>query len=444
MRAWIGPLALCLISCGSSTTETTKTGTGTAAVAENPAYIDYAPQSSTDGQKMVFLSQRDLGAYRVFVYNEAAETKLERLSKTMTLEPGLNELSTSLSDDGNWILTWRYGSEKSYLLLNSFDQTQSTTLPLETESRLRELTLAPSGQRYFAYTERKNAADSVHIYSFTAGTPPVAAEEAVLSGEYGAQFAVSGSDVYVFTRKTGTNGDVTVQYRKRSAGGTWDLQTDTLALDNTDANIPSAASALGLVYAKSLGSVRLKAKLGTYETTAEGYQKNVGVVQEATQFQAFAASPVDLSAEAYRRNQPLTLGHISATADGAYLLLTGYEAWFCKNRTQASNIMLLVRMSDGASLPLLPTRDNGTTPWTGVVSEPCSYFDQETIPKAQDFDTTLSNAQILSVTGSRVTLIYESKFTLDREIRRLSFDVSDWAAKTYANPVYTEISANPR
>jgi hypothetical protein len=140
----------------------------------------------------------------------------------------------------------------------------------------------------------------------------------------------------------------------------------------------------------------------------------------------------------------LTLGHVSATADGAYVLLTGYEAWFCKNRTQASNVMLLVRMSDGASLPLLPTRENGTTPWTGLMSEPCSYFDQETIPKAQDFDTTLSNAQILSVSGSRVTLIYESKFTLDREIRRLSFDVSDWAAKTYANPVYTEISANPR
>jgi hypothetical protein len=437
-------LALCLISCGSSTTETTTTGTGTAAVAENPAYIDFAPQSSSDGQKMVFLSQRDLGAYRVYVYNESAEPKLTPLSKTLVIEPATDELSTSLSDDGNWILTWRYGTEKNYLLLNSFDQTQQTTLSLATDARLRELTFAPSGQPYFAYTERKAGTDSVHIYSSTPGTPLVTTEEAVLSGEYGAQFAVSGSDVYVFTRKATETGDVTVQYRKRSASGGWDLQTESLTLDAADAAIPAAASALGLMYGKSLESVRLKAKLGTYETTAEGYQKNVGVVQESQQFQAFSATAVDFSAETYRKYQPLTLGHLSATADGSYLLLTGYDAWFCKTRTQASNVMLLVRASDGATLPLLPTRDNGTEPWTGVVSEPCSYFDQDPIPKLQDFDTTAANAKILSVSGTRVTLIYESKYTLDREIRRLSFDVSDWAAKTYANPVFTEISANHR
>jgi hypothetical protein len=266
----------------------------------------------------------------------------------------------------------------------------------------------------------------------------------VISGEYGAQFAVVGSDVYVFTRKPTATGDVTIQYRKRSSGASWDLQTETLTLDTADAAVPSAASALGLFHAKSLDTVRLKNKLGTYETTAEGYQKNVGVVQEALQFQAFGATSVDFSTEAYRKNQPLTLGQISATADGAYLLLTGYDAWFCKVRTQASNVMLLVRVSDGATLPLIPTRDNGTEPWTGLVAEPCSYFDQDPIPKLLDFDSTISNAQILSVTGNRVTLVYDSKYTIDRELRRLSFDVSDWAARTYANPVFTEISANHR
>ncbi len=443
MRAWIGPLAYCLISCGSSTTETTATGTGTAAVAENTAYSDYAPQSSTDGQRVVFLSQRELGTHRVFIYDGNVDSKPVGLFATIAIEPGLNELGTSLSDDGNWILTWRYGTEKNYLLLNSFDRTQQTTLSLNANARLRELTLAPSGQRYFAYTERKDGTDSVHIYSFT-NTAVATSEEAVLSGEFGAQFAVAGSDVYVFTRKVSTTGDTTIQVRKRSAGGSWDLQTETLSLDSVDAAVPSAASAQGLFYAKSLDAVRLKTKLGTYETTAETYQKNVGVVQEAQQFQAFGTSTVDFSAEVYRKYQPLTVGHVSATADGAYLLLTGYDAWFCKTRTQATNVMHLVRVSDGATLPILPTRENGTLPWTGVVSEPCSYFDQETIPKPQDFDTTVANGKILSVSGTRVTLIFESKYTLDREIRRLSFDVSDWSAKTYANPVFAEISANPR
>jgi hypothetical protein len=444
MRAWIGPLALCFIGCGESTTETTTTGTGTAAVAENPAYIDFAPQSSTDGQRMVFLSQRDSGAYRVYTYNESADPKLAPLSKTLALEPATDELATSLSDNGNWILTWRYGTEKNYLLLNSFDQAQQSTLTLESEARLRELALAPQGQTYFAYTERKAGTDSVHIYSFVPGSPLTLTEEAVINAEYGAQFAVSGSDIYVFTRKAAPSADVSVQYRKRSAGGSWELQADTLTLDAADASVPSASSALGLVYAKSLDAVRLKAKLGTYETTAEGYQKHVGVIQEARQFQAFSGTAVDFSPEVYRRNQPLTVGHLSATADGAYLLLSGYDAWFCKSRTQASNVMLLMRLSDGATLPLLPTRESGTEAWTGVVSEPCSYFDQETISKPQDFDTTAVNAQILSVTGARVTLIFESKFTLDREIRRLSFDVSDWVTKTYANPVFAEISANHR
>jgi hypothetical protein len=79
-----------------------------------------------------------------------------------------------------------------------------------------------------------------------------------------------------------------------------------------------------------------------------------------------------------------------------------------------------------------------------LVAEPCSYFDQDPIPKLLDFDSTIANAQILSVTGNRVTLVYDSKYTIDRELRRLSFDVSDWAARTYANPVFTEISANHR
>jgi hypothetical protein len=444
MRAWIGPLALCFVGCGESTTETTTTGTGTAAVAENTAYIDFAPQSSADGQRMVFLSQRDLGAYRVYVYNESADPKLSPLSKALAIEPATEELATSLSDNGNWILTWRHGTEKNYLLLNSFDQAQQSTLNLDAEARLRELTLAPQGQTYFAYTERKSGTDSVHIYSFVPSSPVTLTEEAVFSGEYGAQFAVSGSDVYVFTRKAAPSADVSVQYRKRSAAGSWDLQAETLTLDGADASIPSAASTFGLVYVKSLEAVRLKAKLGTYETTAEAYQKNVGVIQEAAQFQAFGGTAVDFSPEAYRKNQPLTVGHVSATADGAYLLLSGYDAWFCKSRTQASNVMLLMRVSDGATLPLLPTRESGTEAWTGLVSEPCSYFDQESIPKPQDFDSTAVNAQILSVSGTRVTLIYESRFTLDREIRRLSFDVSDWAAKTFANPVFSEISANHR
>jgi len=445
MRPWIGPLAFWLISCGSSSTDDNNTTTtGTTAVAENPIFADFAPQASSDGQKLVFLSRREAGAYRVFLYNESAETKLSALAKTIAIEPATDELGTSLSDDGNWILTWRSGTEKNYLLLNSFDQTQQTTVSLSTDARLRELTLAPSGQRYFAYTERLAGEDSVSIYPFTPGTPVVTGEKTVIAGEYGPQFAVSGSDVYLFTRKAATGGKVTVQYRKRSASGSWDLQSGTVTLDAADAAVSSAASALGLVYSKSLESVRLKTKLGTFETAATGYQKSVGIVQEATQFQSFSATSVDFSAEIYRKNQPVTLGGLSATADGSYLLLNGYDAWFCKTRTQSNNVMLLVRVSDGATLPLLATRETGTEPWTGLVSEPCSYFDQDPIPKLQDFDVTAVNGQILSVIGSRVTVIYESRYTGDREIRRLSFDVSDWTAKTYTNPVFTDISANRR
>jgi hypothetical protein len=423
-------LAFWLISCGSSTTDdNVTTGTGTAAVAENQVYVDFAPQASSDGQKLAYL------------YNESTEPKLSALSTGIAIEPTTDELGTSLSDDGNWILTWRSGSEKNYLVLNSFDQTQQTTLVLSRGARLRELTLAPSGQRYLAYTERLAEVDSVNVYAFTPGSPVVTGEKTVIIGEYGPQFAVSGSDVYLFTRKVATGGKVTIQYRKRSTSGSWDLQAGTVTVD---AAVPSAASNLGLVFSKSLDVVRLKTKLGTFETATTEYQKSVGIVQEVTQFQGFSSSSVDFSAEDYRQNQPVTLGGLSATADGAYLLLNGYDAWFCKTRTQSSNVMLLVRVSDGATLPLLPTREAGAEPWTGIVSEPCSYFDQDPMPKLQDFDITAVNGQILSVTGSRVTLIFESKYTGDREIRRLSFDASDWTAKTYANVVFTDISANRR
>jgi hypothetical protein len=443
MRPWIGPLAFWLISCGSSTTERTRTGNETAAVAENTAFHDFAPQSSTDGQKLAFLSLRDAGAYRVYLYSEGAE--LKQLAQTIAIEPNTDELITSLSDDGNWILTWRYGTEKNYLLLNSFDLTQQALpLELDRESRVRDLALAPSGKQYLAYTERKAGTDSVYIYSFTPGSPVETAEEAVISGEYGAQFAVSGSEVYVFTRKAAAGGQVSVQYRKRSASGSWDLQAETLTLSAADAAVPSAATALGLFHAKSLDTSRLKTKLGTFTSEENTYQKNVGVVQETQQFQAFGSTPVNFSAELWLKHQPLTVGNVSATADGAWLLVTGYEAWFCKNKTQPQNQMVLLNVNEGKVLPLTPTRENGTVPWTGLVSEPCSYFDQDPIPKAQDFDVSAVNGQILSVTGNRVTVIFESKYTGDREIRRVSFDVSNWDTQTIANVVFTEISANPR
>lgn len=442
MRAWIGPLALLAISCGSTTKTTTPT-TGTTAVVENPIYVDFAPQSSVDGQKMVFLSRRD-GFYRVYLYNETADPKLNALSKGIAVEPATDELETSLSNDGNWILTWRSGTEKNYLQFNSFDLTQQGTKDLALDARLRDLTVAPGGFTNFAYTERREGADSVHIHAFTPGASVAIANELALPGEYQPQFAAVGTDLYVFTRKTVNSNQVLIQYRKLSGGGTWDLQPDTLTLNRADADAPSATSALGLFYAKGLDPVRLKTKLGTFTSTVEGYQTQVGVSQEAVQFNAFAGTTVDFSSAIYRANQPVALGNISITPDGAYLLLTGYDAWFCKSSTQISNVMVLVSTADGKALPLIPTRNTGTAPWTGLRSELCSYYENGTIAQLEDFDLTAGNAQILSVTNNRVTLIYESKYTGDREIRRLSFDVSDWTAKTYAKPVFTDISANPK
>ncbi len=443
MRPWIGPLAFFLIACGSSNSNENNVAGPTSAT-ENPIYADLASQSSTDGQKVAFLSRRDAGAYRVYLYNESAEPKLFALSKIVPLEPATDELATSLSEDGNWILTWRSGVEKNELLLNSFDGSQKTTLTLSSSARLRGLSLAPQGLDYFAYTERKAGVDSVRIYSFSTTGTPVVAEEAVLTEEYGAQFAVVGSDLYVFTRKLSTNGSAKVQYRKRVGPAQWSLDASTTTLSAADVESPTSASALGLLFASNLANPRLKTKQGTFANKPVGYQENVGIVQEVAQFQAFSTSPINLTGSIYRANEPLTLSNISTTPDGAYLLVSGYDAWFCKSRTVLSNLLLLLRVNDGAVLPLFVARETGKVPWTDLLNEPCAYFDQTTITRNLDFDTTLGQGQIVSVTGNRVTMLFESKITGDREIRRLSFDVTDWTAKTYAAPVFTDISANPR
>jgi len=442
MRPWIGPITFLLIACGSSNSDE-NTVTGPTSATENPIYADLASQSSTDGQKVVFLSRREAGAYRAYLYNESADPKLSALSKIVALEPATEELASSLSDDGKWILTWRTGV-KNDLLLNSFDGTQQNTLSLSSNSRLRGLSLAPQGLTYFAYTERKAGVDSVRIYTFTTVGNPVLTEEAVFTEEYGAQFAVVGSELYVFTRKLSNNGSAKVQYRKRVGPAQWSLDASTTTLSAADVESPTTASALGLLFASNLGATRLKTKLGTFANKPVGYQENVGIVQEVAQFQAFSTSPINLTGSIYRANEPLTLNNLSTTPDGAYLLVSGYDAWFCKSRTVLSNLLLLVRVSDGAVLPIFVARETGKLPWTDLLNEPCAYYDQTTITRNLDFDTTLGQGQIVSVTGNRVTMLFESKFTGDREIRRLSFDVSDWTAKTYATPVFTDISANPR
>ncbi len=436
-------MALLLAACGSTDTKSTAV-VGPTSATENPIYVDFASQSSSDGQKVAFLSRRDAGAYRVYLYNGSVEPKLVALNKSITLEPNTDELATSLSDDGSWSLTWRFNAEKNHLLLNSFDALQQITLSVDNDARLRDLALAPSGKRFLSYTQRKGGVDTVRVYSFTDTGTPVLTDEASFAGEYGAQFAVVGSDLYLFTRKSASAGQVTVQSRKSTGAGQWALDANTLTLAASDANGPSTASALGLLYAKKLDAVRLKPKLGTFSERPEGYQLNVGVAQGVEQFKAFSSTAFDALAPSYLTNEPLTVGTISATADGAYFLITGYDAWFCKTRTQPSNVLLLVRVSDGAVLPLLVNRTTGTVPWTGLASEPCSYYDQASFPVFLDFDTSLSSGQLLSVTNNKVQIVYESKITGDREVRRLSFEVTDWAAKTYSKAEFTDISANPK
>ncbi|MCX6128738.1 MAG: hypothetical protein NTX25_06690 [Proteobacteria bacterium] len=441
MRIWMVPLAFFVLSCGKSTVKTTSTNVP-AATAEKTEFDDFGSTASTNGQRAILTSRRDAGAYRTYLYDEAKTPKLFALSQTIPLGADEQELFSAMDSDGAWILTWRSSPSKTYLLLNSFDGSQQAQV-LTTGSKVRDLAMAPAGQLVFAFTSRSNNADMVKIYSFTNATSPVLTEEANLKGESQAQFALSGSSLFVYTRLTQTDGSKTLKVRMRNSSGIWSEQESSLNIAASDTSLPSVASSKGLFYAGKLTSPRQRTKLGTYAERPDSYVPNVGVIDELKQFASLGVSPFDFSIASYRAEEPLALIDVSATLDADYLLLTGSDSYYCKTSTFGAHTLTLVRVSDGKVLPLFVKRDSGTVAWTGLMTQPCDYYDQAEIAKTQDFDTVISKAKLLSVVGTKVQILYETRITGDREVRRVSFDFGDWTSRNLSQIEFTDISQNP-
>lgn len=439
MRMIIIPIILVVLSCGESSSKEVDSS-APVATQENTLLDDFGAVVSEDGKRAVFTSRREARTYKTYLYDESKNPKWFALYKTIELGEGEQEYLTTSNNDASWVLTWRESPSTSYLLLNNFNGSSSTKL-LTVGSKVREIALAPTGNQVLGFVSNTSSVDATMLYSFTSGSSLILTKEATLSGETHPQFVMVGADLYVFTHVLESNGSVKIKLRKRSSG-TWLEQSISQAINAIDARMPSVATSKGLYFGKNLRTPRLRKKLGTYEDKSKDYVANVGVISEWDHFASFSGAVVDMALGNLQNYAPLSLIDISATADGEYLLLTGNEVYFCKNKTLSTHALNLFRLSDGAVIPLHSTRETSTLPWTNLISNPCDYFDEETPAKNLDFDIQIGKAKIISVNGNSFQIAYETRASGDRETWRTSFQVSDWANKNIRDVIFTNMTQN--
>lgn len=436
---------LLLVSCKSSKQDEQKV-IGPATVPEDPAYLDSALVASTDGQVLAFLSGRIIEAgVQAFLYRESANPKLVAVQELYPRETGLSDQSLALSNDGLYLAVHRSDSTRSYLLLSKTDGSAKVEFELEVGKGLRDLQFAANGQRFVFFTERRSGVDKVRVLNFDASL--VISAELEINNAFSPQWIEKNGEQYLLSKSSNVQGDLSFNLRKRGGSpGSWTLQSQTLS--TSSALLASDfASPTGLFYVENLEQTRLKLKLGTFEgTSIPGYQKNIGVLQGLRQWSIFGDATLNTSAPAYLANEPLTIGSVSADPSGQYLLLSGYDAYFCKTRNQAGNALYLVRVSDAAILPLWIVKKSDGEQWDAIFTNPCQYYDQDfsvtPTPTSYSFDTSVAKAQLLSVNGNEVNFAYESKIGGDRELRVMRFQVESWDTRTVTQVSARSISSN--
>jgi hypothetical protein len=402
-------------------------------------YEDFSPYLAQDGQKAAFISRRDAGNYRVYLYDEALEGKRVLLADRLSLKPEEQEWTAALRSDAGWLAVYRAGPQGRAILLSDWSGQQSATIPVAAEARVLGVSLAPTaGINALAIVERVGVRDRVSVYTYDVVNGVVSASLSErFEGEQQAQFALGVQGQLRLFTSSATGRKV-----RSWSGSGWALDSSELALGAQDLKRRGSASAIGYLQAKSLNSVRTKKKLGTLTNKPQGYVDEVGVVDELVHFAPFGTTPLDFSIGNYRTYEPSVISTVSASTDGAYVLVTGGDTYFCKSRGQFFNVLLLVRTSDMSTVPVFMTRDIGKKSWTEITTDPCSVYDAAELASKKEFDLRIAGAQLIAVDGDRFTLLYESTLTGEREIRRATFKVESWTDRTVSGVTITDLSAN--
>ncbi len=446
MRLYLGIALVLLSSCGGNSdrdpVQDPREKVKTREDLSN--FQDFDAMLSADGQHAAFLSRREAGAYRAFLYEDGSPTKLRLLSSMRPLGEAEEESSLALSRDGKWILVERQSPSSHKLILLNWSGQLFSEIELAPQSQIIGLMLGDEAQPYLGFTERRGNTRSSKVFKFdilTAATTVI--------GQFDKESrpllsSTSQGDFVLFTLAEIGNQNFWRTRKLDPSTSTWtDAESSPNLSQQGDSTAPAAASQLGLVYIETLNKPKLKPKLGSYSERPEGYVPDVGVLDSYRYLDPFAAATApNFEAASFAANQPLTTANVSMTPDGAYALVTGNDNYFCKTRQLPVNFFQLLRMSDMAVIPLFVARTPGevNAPWTQLSTDLCAIYDAET-PELE-VDGAISTAALAYGDGTTFRVVYESQRGGEKEVFRANFKVDDWPQKKLSEVAITNLSAN--
>lgn len=452
MRSILGVLSLTLLSaCGGSTKKISTRPVQTAEIDLQEKYEDYAASYSQNGSKGVFISQRDDGLAHVYVYDSTiADRKLSRLDDRLTLDPAAGkEYLNSISPSATWIAFSRVNitAGNSELIVNHFTGSAKASIALAAGHSLNQVSFAKGSDDYVAYVERVGTQKTVKVLKVNGDATAIHLEEI---GSFADQEKPSllffGGKLQLVSLSTTDSVNQVVNFRNFDPGNpAWTLTSDgTLSQSLQVAARPFFVSQAGLFTTSTVTPPRIRKKNGTAPSIATDAAETVSVVEGINQNDIFqSALTYNWSTADYIAKEALTVGAISGTLDGRYLLVSGLDSFACAAANSQLPVQKLIRQSDSKVITWIPARLTSGTDWTDVVTNPCAVVDNTIEGGQRQFDGKAARAEFVGFDGDFAVVSIESYVTGDREVRLARFKI-DWTAGTFSEVSLLEVSANPR
>ncbi len=427
-------LASCL-SCSDSTTQVTSINDPTAATPEQIEFEDYSGHVTSDGARGVFLSNRSGGISLAYSFDQTQPEKVKRLTST----EGVEEKSVVMTPDASWILIWQKSDSKSTLTLRDWAGTNSRNFDLEPDDQVLSTSIVsdPStlnGYIGFSIRNKEGTTAKVVPVSLSNGTVLFGNAES-WNNEDKLLFSAS-KKMYSVQEGTASKKIIARSWN----GASWVNESSTLEL-NAFGVSRGALGDLGFLYPQTPKEKLIRNKSGNRDFSGSNESSKVGVVDDLVFFDATGATQIDFSKEQFRAKQPLSIASVSASTTGNYLLLMGSDTYFCEDaKTLPVVVMTLVRVSDLATIPFIVSKKTTDSNWSQLVTNPCSLFKMQ---ETYEFDNTVVRASVYEINNGKLSILFESKATGDREIRFASFSV-DWNALEISDTTFSEVSENKR
>ncbi len=434
-------------ACSDSTTKNDSTGPAiTSTFDQYEAYKDYNPVFSSDGTKAVFLSKRVGKISKVYLFDKNHDQKLSLFSEKLGLAADeAQENLVSMNASGTLIALNRNDTKNftDQIIVAAFGGEQKLAISVPEKVRVSELRFAKGSDEFLTYTLTESNTKVVKVVKLSSQNSELSQTEiGSFAGESHARILAVGTSLRLVSFAVNPKGGnrTAVVRTFDSASNEWTSNPNDIQLSISELERGIDVSPSGLFSVAKLVSPKQRQKLGTSATQGQDIigEKMVIFDQLKVQnvFSSDAFSPV-ISAS-YLSHELAWISSLSSSLDGQFLVLTGLDAYSCKEAIRQFQTLKMIRTSDANTVSINFSRKSGSKEWTGVITKPCEIFDSNT---GFEIDTTINKAEIIGRDGEFFLVAIHSFINGDEELRLARFKL-DFYSETISELTVSEISAN--